>query len=76
MNEEHLIGVFRKALVAARADAEARLGRSIRGIDVAQSLIAVGEIERFDTLLRSEKWLRDFAKELLSRRLGKTLGDP
>ena len=74
MNEEHLVSVFKKALVAARAEEERSLGLSILWSDAARTLKCVEQVERFDTLLRSDGWLRDFAETVLKKRLLQNLG--
>jgi len=74
MNEEYLVSVFKKALVAARAEEERSLGLSILWSDAARTLKGVEQVERFDTLLRSDGWLRDFAEAVLKKRLLQNLG--
>lgn len=74
MNEEHLIGVFRKALVAARARDEADLGRAVQTAEVDAVRYFLDEIARCDNLLRNEWKLRTLAQQVLAPR--KSLGEP
>lgn len=75
MNEEHLIGVFRKALVAARAEVEACMGRCLAmNNDPASVRHYLDEIARCDSLLRDEKRLSALAREVLAARVRGNLG--
>lgn len=74
MNEEHLIGVFRKALVAARGDDEASLGRAIQDAKAVDVRFFLDEITRCDNLLRNEWKLRALAQQVLAPR--KSPGEP
>ena len=74
MNEEHLIGVFRKALVAARSRDEESLGRAVQAAAVDDVRFFLDEITRCDNLLRNEWKLRALAQQVLAPR--KSLGEP
>ena len=74
MNEEHLVGVFRKALVAARGEAEVRLGRAVQTAEVDDVRFFLDEITRCDNLLRNEWKLCALAQQVLAPR--KSPGEP
>lgn len=74
MNEEHLIGVFRKALVAARARDEESLGRAVQTAEVGDVRFFLDEIARCDALLRDEKRLSALAQRVLAARVRENLG--
>ena len=64
MNEEYLIGLFRKALIEAKAENLATLGFLMRPQlpDPVQMRQLVDDNERFEERLRDEKSLRRLAK--------------
>lgn len=66
MNEEHLIGVFRKALVAARGPDEVSLGLVLSRGNAEDVRFFLDEIARCDALLRDEKRLRALAREVMA----------
>lgn len=74
MNEEHLIGVFRKALVASRSRDEESLGRAVQTAEVDDVRFFLDEITRCDNLLRNEWKLRALAQQVLAPR--KSPGEP
>jgi len=66
VNEEYLIGLFRKAIIEAKAENLARIGEYLTR---NQSLEAVGyrvrDNESMEALLRDEKALRKLAKAVI-----------
>ena len=74
MNEEHLIGVFRKTLDAGRGEDEASHGRVLSCGNVEDARYFHDEITRCDNLLRNEWKLRALAQQVLAPR--KSLGEP
>ena len=67
MNEEYLIGLFRKAIIEAKAENLATLGFLMRPQlpDPVQMRQLVEDNERFENLLRDEKALRKLAKTVI-----------
>lgn len=66
MNEEYLIGLFRKSIIEAKADVMTELGRAVlRGAHPELLQELAQQVERSEVLLRDEKALRSIARSVL-----------
>lgn len=65
MNEEYLIGLFRKALIEAKAERMVAMGVQVLQADAPMVLHSVQAVERYENLLRDEKTLRRIAKSVI-----------
>lgn len=66
MNEEYLIGLFRKSIIEAKADVMTKLGHAVLKGDHPDLLRdLVQSIDRSELLLRDEKGLRSIARSVL-----------
>ena len=65
MNEEYLIGIFRKAIIEAKAEAMSTLGNFVLDSDSPDRIHAlVSRVEQAEALLRDEKTLRVHARSV------------
>ena len=69
MNEEYLVGLFRKALIEAKANNMALLGALVLDTDgdrcLDEIVYAIRRNDRYENLLRDEKALRKLAKAVI-----------
>lgn len=68
MNEEYLIGLFRKAIIEAKADAMMNMGIMVMREDHSRIADLVHVVDRYENLLRDEKALRKIAKSVIEHK--------
>lgn len=70
MNEEYLVGLFRKALIEAKAENLAVLGDYIlHGGELQMIKYRINDNEKAEFLLRDDKALRKLAKSVIEFKL-------